>query len=209
MLLALLACVPDAPKSDTAPPVQQNPACQPDPDAAGTDLAWDDPGAGGYSAEDVLGFAVGTFTGSLASDDGATGPVTLEVTPEGAVQTITGPQSSCPVAIEGQALWSLATDDGRLAAGGDARWTVGDASYPPGGVSLGATLDAASVGFEPLASASTIYLRAFVDSQGTLTSVVVEEVWPLGADRNRVCVRASLDPAALACHDTGESTGPD
>ncbi len=211
MLLSLLlaGCAPDTPKSDYAPPVEQDPAaqCVPYEEPTEAALGWSDPGEGGVSAEDVLGFAVGTFTGTLAWDDADATTVTLEIAPVGALQLLTGPLDACPVEVTGLATWALTTADGRLDPTGEAEWAVSDAAWPPGGVTIATTLDPASIGYAPLGAGSTSYLRLFLTNDGALASVVVEEVWPLGADQNRVCVRGSLDATAIGCHDTGEYTG--
>ncbi|MDP2316677.1 MAG: hypothetical protein Q8P41_27530 [Pseudomonadota bacterium] len=212
MLLSFLlaACVePEPPKSDPPPITPGAPPCE-ETTPAETPLGWSEPGPTGLSAADVLGFAIGRFSNTLAWDDGTTTTATLEVTPVSAVQTTVGPQETCPLAVTGFVTWTLSTEDGRLADAGDAAVSVEDAAFPARGLSITDTLDAATLRFAPLAPGeSTLYLRGFLDNDGALVSLVIEEVWPLGMDTNRVCVRGSLDPTVLACHDSTEGAGPD
>jgi hypothetical protein len=211
--LILAGCSPkEEPSTDSAPPLNQEgvPPCV-ETVPVDRPLDWTAPSASGLSADDVFGFVVGEHTATLTWDDGTTSDATLTVTPGSAVETTVGTEASCPVALAALARWRLATADRRVDIVGDARWTTADAraDQPPGGVVANATLDPAAVNLPRSDPASSMYLRSFLDGDGALVSVVVEEVWPLTIDTNRVCVRGSLDAAAIGCHDTGEGTGPD
>lgn len=212
LFLLLAACSPEEkPAVDSAPPLNQGgPPCE-EGEPVEALLEWTAPTPTGLSAADVFGFAVGPHTAPLTWDDRTTTDATLTVTPGSAVQTTVGDEASCPVALVALVTWDLTTADGRLVVSGDARWMTSDAraDEPPGGVVANTTLNPATVGLARMDPASSMFLRTFLDDDGTLVSVVVEEVWPLTIDTNRVCVRGSLDSAAIGCHDTGEGTGPD
>lgn len=214
MLFALLlaGCPPDEePPQESAPPIVPGPEpCVPT-DPVETPLDWTQASASGVSAQDVFGFAVGDHTATLTWDDETTTVVTLSVTPVSAVETSVGPADRCPVALDVLVNWRFSTADGRLIASDEARWSTPDAraDHPPGGVIMNAVLDPTTLNLTRLNATSRMFLRSYLAGDGTLESLVVSEVWPLDVYTNRVCVRGSLDPAAIECHDTGESTGPD
>lgn len=207
--LLLLACAPEpAPDSATyGPPIHQS-GCDPVELESDT-LEWSDPGPGGVSAEDVFGYAVGTHAATLTWDDGTITEATFTVTPGSAIQQRTGEDEACPVAMTGLVDWEIGTADGRLSLPGSAQWEVTDASVPAGGALIAEALGDANLSLARLNPGSSRWLRLYLGDDGALVLLQVEEGWPLTTDTNRVCVRGTLDPAAIECHDTTENEGPD
>jgi hypothetical protein len=207
--LLLLACAPEPkPDDEAAPPLEPTPHCveeELEPDT----LDWSDPGAGGFSAADVFGFAVGAHTATLTWDDGTTTDATFTVTPVSAIQQRTGEGEACPVGITGLADWEIHTADGRLSLAGSAEWRVTDASLPAGGVLVYETLTDADLTLAKLNPASVRRVRLFLGDANVLLNLQVDETWPLGTDSSRLCVRGTLDPSTIECQDTTDNPGPD
>ena len=163
--------------------------------------SWAVPASTGVSMDDVLGFAIGSWSGSFWWDDGSSTAFSLDVDAGGAVESSWGdPAAGCEVTVYGDVAWTLTTEDARVAVAEETRWA---ADVRPDrkeaiGVGLGMDLAPNSFGLPPLDAGSTLNLSIGLHSDGTV-SITVAEDWMLDEDTLSDCVRASSDAAEVGC----------
>lgn len=210
MLLALLLACPAPTPDDTAADTAEDTGgdtgeqveCAWDAPER-NELAWDEIGTSGVSAEDVFGFAAGPFTAPSHWDDATTTDLTVTVTPGVATESVYGDPALCPVMLDLAVTLAFTTADGRLALALPATWSAEDVAPDMGdigSVSTADDIDPTDAGLAPQDAASAFGVRLQVGTDGEL-SFVVEERWALDEVTTRQCVRVSLDAESLGCAD--------
>ncbi len=163
--------------------------------------SWAVPASTGVSMDDVVGFAIGNWSGPFWWDDGSTTGFSLDVEAGGAEESSWGdPAAGCEVTVYGDVAWTLNTEDGRVAVADETGWAADVRPDRKEAVEAGVGMDLApnSFGLPPLNTASSLNLSIPLYSDGTV-SITVAEDWMLDDDTLSDCVRASSDAAEVGC----------
>lgn len=200
-----VACVEEPKPEDTGePPVVET--CDYDNPTTRT-LAWDDPCAAGTTAEDFLGWGIGTFTTPLVWDDGLDETATGLFEPGEVTEISYGPVEDC-VGPSLEMVVTVTLSGARMALRFEDRWGVEEAD---GEANLGDLVAQTApteedLGISRIEVGSQLLLGAHLDdAQGLFLSVT--EQWALSDTVTRRCVRAAGSADDLRCDDIEDEDG--